>query len=379
MKSLEVGVNIGNENICVLLYADDLVFLNENENDLQKMLDTLNIWCCNNDLVVNLDKSKIVHFRTQSTPRSNFQFVFDNTIMEIVSQYTYLGLLLTEYLDYSMMAKAVAKSASRSLGLLIAKCKANGGFQYDVFTKLFNSLVMSVIEYGAAIWGTKDFSYINAVKNRAMRFFMGVGKYTPNLSLYGDMGWKPCNISQWSCVIRLWSRFTKMTNCRINKKVFLWGNERCNSKFKNWNYRVHVKFKEINMEYLCNTDTIIDKNMIKCIENINFCKYKEKWLSDLMKSERSKLRTYRLFKQEFCTEKYLCCNMPGKYKSAYAKFRCGVAPLKIETGRYEALLVENRLCFNDTCIGNNMIESEKHFNKRFNRVPSICRFASSII
>ena len=79
-----------------------------------------------------------------------------------------------------------------------------------------------------------------------------------------------------------------------------------------------------------------------------------------MKNERSKLRTYRLFKQEFCTEKYLCCNMPGKYKSAYAKFRCGVAPLKIETGRYEALLVENRLCFNDTCIGNNMIESEKH-------------------
>jgi hypothetical protein len=26
------------------------------------------------------------------------------------------------------MAKAVAKSASRSLGLLIAKCKTNGGF-----------------------------------------------------------------------------------------------------------------------------------------------------------------------------------------------------------------------------------------------------------
>ena len=101
----------------------------------------MNIWCCNNDLVVNLDKSKIVHFRTQSTPRSNFQFVFDNTIMEIVSQYTYLGLLLTEYLDYSMMAKAVAKSASRSLGLLIAKCKANGGFQYD-FLQSFLTLLL---------------------------------------------------------------------------------------------------------------------------------------------------------------------------------------------------------------------------------------------
>lgn len=34
------------------------------------------------------------------------------------------------------MAKAVAKSASRSLDLFIAKCKANGGFQFDTFTKL---------------------------------------------------------------------------------------------------------------------------------------------------------------------------------------------------------------------------------------------------
>jgi hypothetical protein len=40
----------------------------------------------------------------------------------------------------------------------------------------------------------------------------------------------------------------------------------------------------------------------------------------------SKLRTYRLFKSEFCKEKYLCINtcMRGKYRSAFAKFRAGV-------------------------------------------------------
>jgi hypothetical protein len=54
---------------------------------------------------------------------------------------------------------------------------------------------MSVIEYGASIWGNKDFSCINSVKNRAVRFFfMDVGKYTPNLALYGDMGWMLCII-----------------------------------------------------------------------------------------------------------------------------------------------------------------------------------------
>ena len=51
------------------------------------------------------------------------------------------------------MAKTVAQSASRALGLLITKCKQAGGFAYSTFTKLYDSLVWSVIDYGASIWG----------------------------------------------------------------------------------------------------------------------------------------------------------------------------------------------------------------------------------
>jgi hypothetical protein len=88
----------------------------------------------------------------------------------------YLGLLFIEYLNYTDMAK----SGSRSLGLLIAKCKDNGGFEYSIFTKLADSRVISEIEYGASIWGSNTISCIYAVKNRAMCFFFDVRKYTPN-------------------------------------------------------------------------------------------------------------------------------------------------------------------------------------------------------
>ena len=46
-----------------------------------------------------------------------------------------------------------------------------------------------------------------------------------------------------------------------------------------------------------------------------------------------------------------------KYRSAYAKFRCGVAPLKIETGRYAVnrVPVEEWLC--EAC---NSVEDEFH-------------------
>jgi hypothetical protein len=42
---LNVRIDIGNEKVCILLYADDVVFLCENEDDLQEMLNTLESWC----------------------------------------------------------------------------------------------------------------------------------------------------------------------------------------------------------------------------------------------------------------------------------------------------------------------------------------------
>ena len=38
------------------------------------------------------------------------------------------------------MAKAVAKSASRALGLLIVKSKIHGGFQHNIFSKLYDTM-----------------------------------------------------------------------------------------------------------------------------------------------------------------------------------------------------------------------------------------------
>ena len=49
-------------------------------------------------------------------------------------------------------------------------------------------------------------------------------------------------------------------------------------------------------------------------------------------------------------------NKPFHYRSAFTKFRCGVALLRIETGRYENIDVSSRKCFN--CP--DYVEDEKH-------------------
>jgi hypothetical protein len=81
-----------------------------------------------------------------------------NYSSEVVKVYKYLGLFLTEHLDFNYTAKFVAQAATRSLGLLIAKFKAFGDMHYDCFTKLYDTLVDSAISYGSSVWGYKSYS-----------------------------------------------------------------------------------------------------------------------------------------------------------------------------------------------------------------------------
>ena len=86
------------------------------------------------------------------------------------------------------MAKIVAQLAIRALRLLISKGKVFGGMPFECFTQCYGATVQSIIDYSAASWATKSMSCINAVQNRACRYFLGLGRYAPNAAINDDMG-----------------------------------------------------------------------------------------------------------------------------------------------------------------------------------------------
>jgi len=109
--------------------------------------------------------------------------------------------VLNEHLDYSITAKTVAQNANRALGLLIAKCKIMVGLPCDAFIKLYDSVVWPIKKLRSTTIGVNSYSCINAVHNRAMRLFLGVGKYTPNDAVAGEMAWVPPHVRQWKSVV----------------------------------------------------------------------------------------------------------------------------------------------------------------------------------
>ena len=57
IKDMGLGVSLEDINISILLYADDIVLMSENESNLQKMLDHGDYWCKKWQMMVNVDKS----------------------------------------------------------------------------------------------------------------------------------------------------------------------------------------------------------------------------------------------------------------------------------------------------------------------------------
>ena len=100
-------------------------------------------------------------------------------------------------------------------------------------------------------------SCINAVQNRAIRFFLGVGRYTTVAALHGEMGWKPCIVKQWVCI----GRFVV-----VLISAFLYGpivdltDSRSSTKCKNWFYVVRKRFLDLQLNNNLSLHQAMDKS-----------------------------------------------------------------------------------------------------------------------
>ena len=179
------------------------------------------------------------------------------------------------------------------------------------------------------------------------RYFLGVNKYTPNVAIQGDMGLRVPWQHQWIEIIRQWCRVHDMQDVRLNKRIYIWSKD---VRGSTWYSRLVAMLHKTNLsDYLIHDS--INKDMLisdlkEKLENMFY----QKWSAELFKLEskskkgNNKLRTYNTFKKDFVSECYVFTTMPRCHRSAMAQIRCGTAPIRLETGRYEGIPVEQRTC-----------------------------------
>ena len=81
------GIQIGDRVIKLLLYADDLVLFAESPSELQHMIDDLHSYCTTWNLIVNLNKSKIIIFRKGGRRAATEKWLYAGNEICIVNEY----------------------------------------------------------------------------------------------------------------------------------------------------------------------------------------------------------------------------------------------------------------------------------------------------
>ncbi len=145
VKSVNTGIEIDGHNICILLYADDFVLLTDTEEGLQKHLDKVYQWSLKLKIKFNAKKSNILHVRQSLITRTNFNFNFKlgNMVLPIVTQYKYLSIVITKFIDYNVVAQILTDAANRALGSVINNYKKK--IVLDIILTLNHSIVQLVL------------------------------------------------------------------------------------------------------------------------------------------------------------------------------------------------------------------------------------------
>jgi len=346
------GVRVNENTTCpILLYADDIVLLAESAVNLKAMLKEVENWCNKWRITVNTKKTKVIHFRPLNKKITTATFVYGRTKLEVVSTYKYLGVIFDEFMEFNVGVKTLAGAGGRGLGKIFSSHRRLHGIGFKTYTHLFETMVDPIVLYSAGVWGTKRFTFTDAIQNRAQRMFLGVHRYACNEAINAEMGWRSMFTKQILCVLRLWNRLCQMDENRLCKQIFNEDHKRCK---RNWCADVK-KFLEMATGDNLHYDNKLTVNVKECgiildeLDKIN-------WEVNIEK--KPKLRTFRIFKKTYQTENYVKRYLSKSSRAILAQFRCGISPLKIEIGRFYNIPLELRLC--ELCSPDS-IEDEKHF------------------
>lgn len=181
------GVNINGLVINILMYADDIVLLAKSPEQLQDMINQLAEYCRMWDFRINLSKSKIMIFGAGRRAAKEKWFMGDLEV-EIVSEYKYLGMIITPQLSQRNHLEQRLQSAKSSLSCTWSNLMSNKVINLDTKLKVFKACARSVLCYGAQVWGFKEYDLVEKLQRFFLKRLIGLPDNTPNYMLMLETG-----------------------------------------------------------------------------------------------------------------------------------------------------------------------------------------------
>jgi len=173
------GIRLGEEVIFSLAYADDIVLLAEEEDEMKSMIDRFERYLGRKRLELNVDKTKVMRFRKGKGRMRKREWWWKGKEIKEVKEFRYLGYMFQKNGGQEAQIRDRIKRAAMVMGQVWGIGKRRYGKDWGRRLWLFDRLVWTVMEYGVEIWGWKEREGMERLEERYLRWMLGVDRRTP--------------------------------------------------------------------------------------------------------------------------------------------------------------------------------------------------------
>ena len=340
----------------LLLYADDTVIFAENRNDLQAALDAMKSYCEMWKLKVNSDKTKIVIF-SRSKNRSREEFYFNNNKLDILEDFTYLGIKFNFNGKFDKAKKHLCDQARKAMFSVLKKARSLC-LDIDLQIHLFDTMIAPILLYGSEVWGIEQSLIINKFQLDFFKRILCVKKCTTTVMIHGELGSLPLDKMIKFRVLNFWSKLINSKHDKISHIMYKLMLELHNHNVYHSPWLVFVKesleqlgFSNYWYSQYVGSNSVFSKSIKQRIKD----QYIQYWNEQIF--SLSKCSTYRIFKSNFEMENYFKL-LPKRLALALCHFRCSNHKLPVEKGRFFNIDRNQRIC---QLCNSNLLGDEFHY------------------
>ena len=368
IKEKTAGVCVGNVQVRLLMYADDIVLMSDRKRDLQQMPDIVTSYSKKWRFRLNPKKGKsevMIFGRKPRKTKEGRKWTLAGEEIQETECYKYLGVELVGRLDFKKLKERYVAEARKRMMLVWAMGMRGGELPAIDCCMVWNALVRPVLEYGAVIWGDVKWEEAERVQREMGKMILRCSSKMANEVVLGELGWWSLRARRDLLRLKFWGKIvSRMSSSRLVKHVYSVSRARYEAgKSSKWCKYTHELLKELGMNDVWQQGTITcnmttwDKELREKIH----AREEKEWLARMQ--TKPKLRTYRTIKHKLEFEPYL--NHDNTYaRETMTRLRGGTNELRIETGRYPNTNRDRRLDEDERrcllCMSGE-VEDERHF------------------
>ena len=198
LKSLhpDIGAQVLDAFIHLLLYADDLCLIAEHPHELQTLLNSLHSFCIDNKLTVNAAKSEVVAFLTPLSFKPP-AFTFGESTVPLRDQFTYLGVAFDRVHALKNAWQRNTEMGARASFQVARTTNTLEMYSPLIRTHAFNTMALPVLAYGGEVWGPQALSstssggpgpQLDQILSSFLKRSLGLPPTTPTVTLKLELG-----------------------------------------------------------------------------------------------------------------------------------------------------------------------------------------------